>query len=131
MRWTHDALVVNRHIVEQVIGVDVLQVTRSDQVVITHARDAQQRRLFGARVQHAVEQMGRARSGRGEADAELSGELRISHGRHRRDFLVPDVNIVKLVVTGAQRFHEAVDPVPGQPEDRIDAPFHQAIDEDV
>jgi hypothetical protein len=127
----HDPLVVDGDVVEHVVGVDVLQVGRADQVVVGHPGDRQDRRLLDLRVQQPVEHVHRARRGGGEADAELAGELRVPDGRHRGHFLVPHVDVAQLVLPLAQRLHEAVDAVAREPEDHLGAPFDQPVDDDV
>nr|WP_202911390.1 hypothetical protein [Ornithinicoccus soli] len=126
MLRTHDPLVVERHVVEHVVDVHVLQVARADQVVVGHACDGEDRRLLDAGVQHAVEQMRGARAAGGEADAELAGERGVPDRRHRGDLLVSDMDVADLVLPLAQRVHQAVDAVPGQAEDGVHAPLDEA-----
>ena len=129
--WPHHALVVEREVREQVVGVEVLEVVGADQVVVCHPADREQRRAVHTRVEQAVGQVDRAGTGGGEADAELAGELRVAHGRHRTDLFVAHVDVADPVVARAERLHEAVDPVARKAEDGVHAPLAEPLDEQV
>src|SRR5207248_7134311 len=73
----------------------------------------------------------RARPRGGETHAELAGELRVSHGRHRTDLFVAHVDVADPVVPSAERFHEAVDAVARKAEDGVHAPLAEPLDEQV
>src|SRR5207247_1896519 len=75
--------------------------------------------------------MDAARSGRGEADAEAAGELRVAAGHERGGLFMADLDESDRVLFLAERLHDAVDAVAGESEDRVDAPFLKHVDEDV
>src|SRR5438552_14691855 len=74
--------------------------------------------------------MDASRSRRRQADAELAGVLGVSAGHEGGRFLVAYLDEAHVVLTLAQRFHDAVDAVAGEPEDHLDSPVEQRIDED-
>src|SRR4030095_6435509 len=102
---------------------------RTDQVVEGHAGDGEHGLSVESSVVEAVEQVDAAWTGGGEADAELAGELRVAAGHQGGRFLVPDLHEADLVVSDAQRLHDAVDAVAGQPEDHVDAPVVDRVDQ--
>jgi hypothetical protein len=127
----HDPLVVDGEVREQVVAVVVLQVMGADQVVVGHAADREERHTLESRVEQAVGEVDRARARGGEADPELAREPRIADRRHRPDLLVADVDVAQPVLPRAERLHEPVDPVAREAEDGVDAPFHEAFDEQI
>ena len=74
----------------------------------------------------AVEQVDAAGSGRRQADAQLAGILGIGASHERRRFFMPYLYKADLLLPLAQRFHDAVDAVPGETEDDIDSPSAKA-----
>ena len=66
-------VVVDAHVHEKLVELDVLLRVRVDQVVELKAGDRQHRLAVELGVVEAVEQMNAARAGGGQADAELAG----------------------------------------------------------
>ena len=62
-----------------------------------------------------VQQVDAARARRRQAHAEPPGELGVAARHKRGGFFVPHMNKTDLVLVGAQRFHDAVDAVAGNP----------------
>ena len=84
VRRSHDALVVDGHVHEELVEVHVLLVVRADQVVEGVAGDREHRLAVALGVVQAVEQVDAARAGGRQADAEASGELGVAARRRRR-----------------------------------------------
>src|SRR5206468_4080746 len=83
------------------------------------------------RVVQAVHEVSAARSGGCQADSELARELRVSAGRERRGFLVSHVNEADFVASLSQSFHDPIDAVARQPEDRVNPAIDQNLDQNV
>jgi hypothetical protein len=96
-----------------------------------HAGDRKHRLTVQLRVVEPVQQMYSAGTGCRDADPEASGELRVAARHERRRFFVPHLHEADLVALLPQRFHDAVDAVAGETEDRVDAPLVQDVDEDL
>src|SRR5438067_8955472 len=73
MFWSHDTRIVFRHIDEEVVEFDVLLCERTDEIVILHARDREDRHVVELRIVEAIEQMDRAGPRGGDANSELAG----------------------------------------------------------
>ena len=80
-------------------------------------------------VVEAVQQMDGARPRRGEAHAEPPGRLGVAGGHEGGGLLVMDEDEPDPVLVAPQSFHDAVDAVAGQAEDRVDTPVRQSFDE--
>jgi hypothetical protein len=93
--------------------------------------DRKHRLIVELGVVNAVQQVDSARTGGRDADSELAGELGVAAGGEGRDFLVARLDEADPVLAFAQRFENAVDPVAGNPENRIDAPLDKRVDENV
>jgi hypothetical protein len=65
----------------------------------------------------------RAGTGRGQADADLAGELGVADGLQRAHLLVPRLDERRRVVGLAERGDDAVDAVAGVGEDLLDPPL--------
>ena len=92
VRRAHDPLVEDGDVLEQVIQVDVLLVQGSDQVVVGHAGEGQDRRLVHLGVIQTVQQVDRTRAGGRQAHPEAARELGIAAGHERRRLLVTDMH---------------------------------------
>ncbi|MET3789163.1 hypothetical protein ABIC24_006859 [Methylobacterium radiotolerans] len=111
--------------------VELLLVMRPVDVARLLAGDGEQGDVVRIGVVHAGEQVRRAGAGRGEAHADLAGELGVGGGHERRHLLVADLDELEGQVVALERAEEPVDPVPGVAEDRLDAPFGEALPEEV
>ena len=74
------------------------------------------------RVVQAVEQVDRARTGRGHAHAEPAGELRVADRLERAHLLVPRLDELRLVLGAAPGREDAVDAVARVGEHVLDPP---------
>ena len=79
-------------------------------------------------VVEAVQQMDRARPGGGQAHTEPAGRLGVAGGHEGGGLLVVDEDEADSVLS-PQTLHDPVDAVAGQPEDGVDAPIGQPLDE--
>src|SRR5205814_10080871 len=113
---SHDPLVEDGYVLEQVVGVDVLLVHGADQIVVGHASEREHRRLVQLGVVKAVQEMDRSRAGGREADAQPSGVLGVSAGRKRGGLFVSDVYKTYTLTVLAQGFNQAVHVVAVQAE---------------
>ena len=109
--------------------VDFLLVAHPHQIMIGLAGDRQDGGVVHLGVVQAVQQVDRARAAGGDANAEPPGELGVAAGGERRPFLVTDLNEPDLLAQFPQRFHEAVDPVPWDAEDRVDPPLDEPVEQ--
>ena len=71
--------------------------------------------------------MDAARAGGRQADPDPVGGFRVAGGHEGGGLLVVDEHEADLVRVASQALHEAVDPVAGQPEDGVDAFFHEGF----
>jgi len=74
--------------------------------------------------------MDAAWNGSGQAHAQAASGLRLAARHNRGRFLVAYMNEADLVLMDAAGFHDTIDPVAGQAEDRVDPPIDQALDQD-
>ena len=96
-----------------------------------HAGNRQNRLLVHLRVVQTVQQMNAAGAGGRQANTQASGELCVGTGHKGGGFFMPYVDETDPVLGLAERFHDAVDAIAGQPKDRIHTPckqsFHQYV----
>jgi hypothetical protein len=131
MRRAHHPHAVARDVLEQFVEIDVLLRERPDEVVVVMPGDRQHRLSIELRVVQAVQEMDPTRPRRRDADAEPAGVFRVTARHERRRFLVPDLNETDLVLPLPQRLHDPVDPIPGKPENDLDTPVDERVDEDL
>ena len=131
MRGAHDALVVDADIHVKLVERHILLGVSADQVVELQACDRQHRRTIHLRVVEAIQQVDSTRAGGGEADAEFPGVFGVAAGHECGGFFMPHMNKANFVLARAQRFHDAVDTVSGQPEDHFDTPIDQRFHEHI
>ena len=72
-----------------------------------------------------------AGAGRGQADAEAPGCLGVAAGHEGGRLLVVDEDETDPGMVAAQGLHDPVDAIAGQPEDHVDIPVHQCLDQNV
>ena len=82
-------------------------------------------------VVQAVEQVDRAGTGGGHADAEAAGELRVADRFERAHLLVPGLDEHRVVVGAAPGGEDAVDAVAGEGEDLVHSPVAQSLEQVV
>ncbi len=62
-----------------------------------------------------------------KADAKPAGVFGVAAGGEGRGLFVPHLDEADLLLVGSQGLEDSIDPVAGESEDRIDAPFNQAF----
>ena len=92
MGAAHDACVVNRHIAEQSVEIDVLLGVRINQVVESVSGDGQNRLAVEFRVIQAIEQMNSARPGGSQAHSQFACVFGIRTGHECGRLFVTHVN---------------------------------------
>src|SRR5438477_6310940 len=111
MRRTHDPLVINGDIDEELVQLDVLLRARPDQVMKGEPSQGEHGLAVELGVVEAVEQMDTAGSAGCQADAQFSGVLGVTASHERSRFFVPYVDELDLILSLAQRFHDAVNAI--------------------
>src|SRR5204862_3257228 len=79
----------------------------------------------------AVQQMDRSGPGRGDADADLAGELRVAARHERGHLLVARLDELGVAACAVERAEKRVDPVAGVAVDAPYAPFAQPLEDVV
>src|SRR5207248_10256307 len=82
-------------------------------------------------VVEAVQQMARSGPGRGDADADLAGELRVAARHERGHLLVARLDELGVAACAVERAEKRVDPVAGVAVDAPYAPFAQPLEDVV
>ena len=126
-----DHHVVVCDVLEELLEVDLLLVAGAEQLGLLHARDGQDALVVELGVVEAVEQMHAAGPGGRQAHPEPARDLRVAAGHERGGLLVVDQHEADSVLVPSQGLREAVDPVAGQPEDRVDPPVDEAFNEQL
>jgi hypothetical protein len=121
-----DQQVVGGHVVEEPVDLHLLLVVGAQHRGLLHAGERQHRRVVELGVVEAVEEVDRAGPGRGAADAEPARGLGVATGHEGGGLLVMDQEEGHLLLDAPEPFHQAVDPVPWQPEHSVHAPVGQA-----
>jgi hypothetical protein len=121
----------DRDVLEQDLEVDLLLVVGPERHLVLLADQGEDGHVVELGVVEAVEEVDRARAGRGDADADLAGELRVPAGHEGGHLLVPDLRELGIVVCPFERAEEAVDPVTGVAVDAVDSPLAQALENEV
>src|SRR6266540_4828607 len=75
--------------------------------------------------------MNAARPGGRKADAEAASVLGVAAGRESRRLLMAHLDELQSLLIRSQGLEDAVDAVAWKPEDGIDAPFDQALDQQI
>src|ERR671930_447062 len=75
--------------------------------------------------------MDRARSRRGQADADLARPLGVRAGHEGGLLLVPNLDELQLVLVALERADDCVDPVAGIAVDPLDAVVGESLQEEV
>jgi hypothetical protein len=115
--------VLVRDVLEQRHEVDFLLVVAAERGPRLLSDDGDDRRVVELRVVQAVQQVDRAGSGRGQAHADLAGELRVAARHERRHLLVPDLDQLRVAVGAIEGAEEGVDAVARIAVDAVDTPF--------
>jgi hypothetical protein len=113
--------VLVRDVLEQRLQIDLLLVFAAHRGAIGLADDGDHRLVIHLRVVEPVEQVDRARTGGGDADADLARELGVGAGHEGGHLLVPHLDELQLL-DGAKRVDHAQDAVARIAVDALDAP---------
>ncbi len=105
--------VLVRDVLEERDEIDFLLVIAAERRARLLADDRDDRLVIHLRVVKSVEQMDRARPGRGQADADFARELGVRAGHERRHFLVPDLDEIDLVAARSSAPMMPLMPSPG------------------
>ena len=90
-------------VLEERDQVDLLLVAAAERRARLLADDRDDRLVVELGVVEAVQQMDRARAGRGHADADLAGELGMAAGHEGRHLLVADLDQLGVVLRRGRR----------------------------
>ena len=131
VRRPHDALVEFSYVHVELVEIDVLLIVHADEVVEGVAGDGEDWLQVALGIVQAVEEMHAAGARGRAADADSSGVFGVAAGSKGGRLFVPNLNELQLVLVCAQRFEEAVDTIPGIPEDGIHTPFDQPFNDQV
>ena len=123
--------VLVRDVLEQRQQVDLLLIVAAERRASLLADDGDHRLVVELGVVEAVEQVDRARPRRGEADADLPGELRVAACHEGGHLLVAGLNELDSILCPRECADDAVDPVPRVAVDTANAPFVEAPDQEV
>ena len=122
--WTHDPLVENCDIHEELVESHVLLGVGSDQVMELQPSDREHRLSVEFCVIEPVEQMNSPGTRSCQTDSHLAGEFGIPTGHERGGFLVANLYKSNLLLMRTKRLHNPVDSITREPEDD----FHTPID---
>ena len=131
MGGPHHPRVVDGDVLEDLVEVEVLLGEGVDQIVIMMSGDGEHRLAVHLGVIEAVEQVDAARAGGGETDAELARVLGVAARHERGGLLVAHLDEADQLLAFPQRLDDAVDAVPGQPEDGVHPPVDQVLHQNV
>jgi len=127
----HHARVVDGDIHINLVEIHILLRVGIDQIVKMMTRDGKHRHSVEFGVVKAVEQMNASGAGSREAHAEFAGVFGVAASHERGGLLVAHLDEADFLLLLAQRLHDSVDAVTGQPEDHFDTPFHEHFHQNV
>ena len=119
--------VLVRDVLEERGQVDLLLVAAAERRHRLLADDRDDRLVVELRVVEPVQQVDRAGTGGGDADADLAGELRVPARHERGHLLVARLDELGIAVSAVERAEEGVDPVARIAVDAPDAPLAQPL----
>ncbi len=131
LRRDHHLDVLARDVLEQRRQVHFLLEAAAERGARRLADDRDHRLMVELRVVESVQQVDGTRAGSRQADADLPGEFRVRARHERRHLLVADLDEIELVAGAVQRPEDAVDAVARVPVDPLDAPFTEALQQEV
>ena len=115
-----------RDVLEERMKIDLLLVVTADSGAGGLPDDRDNRLMVQLRVVEAIEQMNRARAGRGQTDTDLASELRVCARHECGHFFVARLDESNAVAGPIERTEDPVDAIPGIPIDARDTPLGQA-----
>ncbi len=119
------------HVLEQCLQVHFLLVMRAYRGARLLADDGDHGNMVHLGVIQAVQQVDGARAGRGVAEPDLAGELRVRGGHERRHFLVPHLNVLHLGAGAFERHVQTADAVTRVAIHTLQAPFVEAMPDEI
>lgn len=126
-----DHRVVGGDVLEHPVEVDLLLEERAQEGGALHAGDGQYRGVVELGVVQAVEQVQAARSRRRQAHPQPPSGLGVARGHERGGFLVLHEDEADPVLVAAQPLHDPVDAIAGDPEDGVDPPVDEPLNEQL
>src|SRR2546423_12316284 len=127
----HHPGVLNGHIHEHAVQVQVLLRMGIDQVVKMMAGDGQHRLAVHLCVIKTVEQMDAAWPRSGQTDTQPARIFGVSAGHEGGSFLVPHLEETNFVLALAQGLHQSVYPIAWKPENDLHSPINESFNEHV
>ena len=128
---THDAAVIDAHVHEQLVELDILLGVGVQQIMVLKARDGDDGLAVELSVVETVEEVDAAGTRGGNAGAEPSRPLGVGAGHEGGGLLVAHLDEADLLLLLPQRLDDAVDAVAGDAENRVDAPVDQGVNQNV
>jgi hypothetical protein len=113
------------------VEVDLLLVVGAERAAGLLADDRHHRLVVELGVVEAVEEVDGAGARRGQADADLAGELRVRARGEGGELLVADLRELDLVADLVERAQDPVDAVAGIAVDALDAPFGEPLEHEL
>ena len=119
-------------VLEEVLQVDFLLVVAADRRARLLADDGEDRLVVEAGIVKPVQEMDRAGTGGGQADADLAGPFGVGAGHEGRFLLVPGLDeFDRVLPVAAEGRDDAADAVAGEAVDALDAPFLEAGENEI
>ena len=131
LRRVDARLDVGGDVLEERVEVDLLLVARSERHAALLPDDRHDRRAVELRVVEPVQEVDGPRAGGGQAHTDLIRELRVAAGHERGHLLVADLDEPRVAVGAVERAEKAVDAVAGIPEQTVDAPLAEALQNEI
>src|SRR5438045_9668902 len=100
-------------------------------IVELQSADRQPRPGVELGIVETIEQMDTAGRRRGETASQLSCEFGVATCHESSSLFVPHLNKSNLVLVGSKRLHDAVDTIPREPKNNLNAPINQRFDEHI
>ena len=127
----HDAAVIDAHVHEQLVELDILLGVGVQQIMVLKARDGDDGLAVELSVVKTVEEVDAAGTRGGDAGAEPSRPLGVGASHEGGGLLVAHLDEADLLLLLPQRLDDAVDAVAGDAENRVDAPVDQGVNQNV
>jgi hypothetical protein len=128
---SHNAGVIDADVHKELVQLDVLLGKGFNQVMKLKPGDGKHGLAVELGVIEPVEKVDASGPGGRETHTEFAGPFCVSTGAERRCFLVPDLNETDSILARSQRFNDAVNTVPRNAEDGVDAPIDKGLDQNI
>src|SRR5581483_6381003 len=118
--------VLGSDVLKEADEVHLLLVIAAEAGALLLADDGEHRLVVHLRVVETIQEMDRARTGGGEADADFAGELGMRARHEGGELLVARLDELHLFIA-PERTHDAVDAIAGIAVDALHAPLGKAL----